>query len=77
VSINRESADPPYVQLAAILMSQIDHGELTGTVPSITTLMQTYGIAKTTVRKAITLMVEAGYVRVVPGWGTFVNDRVP
>jgi DNA-binding GntR family transcriptional regulator len=58
-------------------MSQIDHAELTGTVPSITTLMQTYGIAKTTVRKAIALMVEAGYVRVVPGWGTFVNDRVP
>jgi DNA-binding GntR family transcriptional regulator len=74
VSIDYASADPPYRQLAAILRGQIERGELTGTVPSITALMQTYGVAKNTARKAISLLAEAGLVRVVPGWGTFVSE---
>jgi GntR family transcriptional regulator len=74
VSIDYESADPPYRQLAAILRGQIERGELTGTVPSITALMQTYGVAKNTARKAVSLLAEAGLVRVVPGWGTFVSE---
>jgi DNA-binding GntR family transcriptional regulator len=74
VSIDYESADPPYRQLAAILRGQIERGELSGTVPSITALMQTYGVAKNTARKAVSLLAEAGLVRVVPGWGTFVSE---
>jgi DNA-binding GntR family transcriptional regulator len=74
VSIDYQSADPPYRQLAAILRGQIERGELTGTVPSITALIQTYGVAKNTVRKAISVLAEAGLVRVEPGWGTFVTE---
>jgi GntR family transcriptional regulator len=74
VSIDYAAADPPFRQLAAILRGQIERGELTGAVPSITALMQTYGVAKNTARKAVSVLAEAGLVRVVPGWGTFVTE---
>lgn len=45
------------------------------TVPSITTLMQTYHVARNTARKALLLLADEGCVRIVPGWGTFVIPR--
>ncbi len=65
---------PPYRQLAAILRAQIEAGDLAprSALPSITRLQQDHGLAKGTVRKAIQLLVQEGYVRVEPGWGTFV-----
>lgn len=75
MTINYDSADPPYAQLAAILKGQIERGEITGKVPSISTLMGEYDVAKNTVRRAVSVLAEAGLVRVVPGWGTFVSDE--
>ena len=37
--------------------------------------MQTYGVARNTARKALLLLSDEGYVRIVPGWGTFVTPR--
>ena len=75
VEVDHGSAEPPYRQVAAHLRGQIERGELTATVPSITTLMQTYGVARNTARKALLLLSDEGYVRIVPGWGTFVTPR--
>ena len=75
VEVDHGSAEPPYRQVAADLRSQIERGELTATVPSITTLMQTYGVARNTARKALLMLSDQGYVRIVPGWGTFVTPR--
>jgi DNA-binding GntR family transcriptional regulator len=74
VTIDHGSDVPPYRQLAAILRAQIEAGDLAprSALPSITRLQQEHGLAKGTVRKAIQLLVEEGYVRVEPGWGTFV-----
>ena len=74
VTVDHDSDVPPYRQLAAILRAQIDAGDLAprSPLPSITRLQQEHGLAKGTVRKAIQLLVDAGYVRVEPGWGTFV-----
>jgi GntR family transcriptional regulator len=65
---------PPYRQLAAILRAQIEAGEIPprSPLPAITRLQQEHGLAKGTVRKAIQLLVDEGYVRIEPGWGTFV-----
>jgi Bacterial regulatory proteins, gntR family len=48
----------PYRQVAADLRAQIERGELTATVPSITTLMQTYGVARNTARKALLMLAD-------------------
>jgi GntR family transcriptional regulator len=75
VEVDHGSAEPPYQQVAADLRAQIERGELTATAPSITTLMQTYGVARNTARKALLLLADQGYVRIVQGWGTFVAPR--
>lgn len=42
-------------------------------VPSITTLMQEYGIARNTARHALAVLAEGGLVETTPGWGSFVK----
>lgn len=72
-----ETADPPYLQLAEILRSQIESGELAPgrLVPSIVTLSQRYGLAKTTVRKSLALLRAEGLIESRPSWGTFVRRQ--
>ena len=77
VTVDHGSDVPPYRQLAAILKAAIESGELAprSALPSISRLQQEHGLAKGTVRKAIQLLVDEGYVRIEPGWGTFVVPR--
>jgi GntR family transcriptional regulator len=75
VSIDRDSADPPYQQLAAILRGRIAAGEITSRLPGEKDLQQEYGLALATVRKAVKVLRDEGLVRTVPGWGTYVNER--
>jgi DNA-binding GntR family transcriptional regulator len=74
VSIDHEAETPPYAQLAAILRAQIASGELRPgrALPSLTYLMQHYGLSRNTVRRAIAVLTDEGLVRTRPGWGTFV-----
>jgi GntR family transcriptional regulator len=77
--IDYDAADPPYKQVADAIARRILSGQLApgARVPSITTLVQDYGIAKNTARRALTVLAEQGLVRIVPGWGTFVVDQLP
>jgi GntR family transcriptional regulator len=74
VSIDHGAEEPPYLQLAGILRAQIDSGELPRgrALPSLTYLMQHYGLSRNTVRRAIGVLIDEGLVRTRPGWGTFV-----
>ena len=74
MSVDHDSDVPPYQQVAAILREQILSGQIPSRrpIPSVTTLQQTYGIARGTVRKAVALLADEGLVVVRPGWGTFV-----
>ena len=74
MSIDHEAETPPFAQLAAILRAQIESGELRPgrALPSLTYLMQNYGLSRNTVRRAIGVLTEEGLVRTRPGWGTFV-----
>lgn len=71
-SINHAGGLPPYLQVAGILRERIDSGELTGRIPSERTLAQQFGVAVSTIRKAIKVLREEGAVQTHQGWGTRV-----
>jgi GntR family transcriptional regulator len=69
------SSIPAYMQLASILRKQIETGKLTpgDPLPSETTLMQEYEVARGTVRKAIEAIRDHGLIVTVQGRGSFVK----
>lgn len=74
--IDHEGPVTPYRQLAAILRARIARGDWAEGRPiaSETRLVQEYGIARTTVRRALDLLVEEGAVWKVQGRGTYVGQ---
>ena len=73
MKIDPNSPEHPYKQLAAQLRDQIERGQITSQLPSITELTSQTGLAVGTVRRAIDILVNEGLVQTVPGRGTFVN----
>ena len=73
--IDKDSPVPPYRQVAAILRAQIEAGELPPgrRLPSIASLVQAYGIARTTAAKALRVLIDEGLAEVSPGMGTYVK----
>lgn len=65
---------PPYRQLAAILKARIERGDWDPRVAiaSETRLVQEYGLARSTVRRTVKLLVAEGVLEVVPRVGTFI-----
>jgi GntR family transcriptional regulator len=74
-TVDPESATPVYVQVADILRSRIQSGQLLPDrpVPSESQLQQEFGVARGTARKAIALLREHGFVVTVQGRGSYVN----
>ena len=75
MTINYDSATPPYQQLAAILRARIEAGEITSRLPGEKALQQEFGLALATVRKAVKVLRDEGLVSTVPGWGTYVAEH--
>lgn len=77
VGVDHDSDVPPYLQIAAELRQQIQSGELAprSRLPSVEGVVQEYGVARTTARKALHVLVEEGLARIVTGWGTYVTDQ--
>ncbi len=77
MSIDREWHEPVYVQLAGILREQIRSGELAPgrPVPSLRTLVETYGVNRGTAAKAIKVLADEDLVTVVKGRGWFVTPK--
>lgn len=75
MTIDPDKPTPLYQQLAEILRGQIARGELTGRVPSIKTLAQTYGVAMGTAERALTLLRDERLIVMVIGRGAFVSPR--
>lgn len=75
VPVDHAAETPLWRQLADLLRSQIQAGELQAgrIMPSETTLMQEHDLARGTVRKAIDVLVDEGLVNRVQGRGTFVR----
>ena len=75
MTIDPDGETAPYLQLAAILRTQIESGELApgSRLPSIITLSETYGIARVTAHKALRALVDSGLAVVSPGRGMYVR----
>ena len=74
--IDHEGPVTPYRQLAEILKARIARGDWAEGRPiaSETRLVQEYGLARSTVRRAIAVLVEDGAVWTVQGRGTYVGQ---
>jgi GntR family transcriptional regulator len=74
--IDHEGPVTPYRQLADILKARIARGDWQPGRPiaSETRLVQEYGIARTTVRRALDVLVEEQVVWKVQGRGTYVGQ---
>jgi DNA-binding GntR family transcriptional regulator len=75
--IDHDAGEPVWSQLAGILRGQIQRGEIAPgkLLPSTRTLMQTYGVADGTVKRAISKLREEQLVKSVPGRGVYVAER--
>lgn len=66
---------PVYHRITAEISTRIRNGELVTNrpIPSEKVLMKEYGVAKATVRQAVALLREQGWVFTVPYRGTYVS----
>ena len=77
MTIDPGSEVAPYLQLAAILRSRIESGELPpgAKMPSIIQLADHYQIARVTAHKGLRVLVDEGLAVVSPGRGTYVRRK--
>ena len=75
IALDRQSMVPLYYQLKEQLLQQIQSGALQSgdLLPSETEMCQTYGLSRGTVRQAINMLAEKGYVIKERGKGTCVR----
>ena len=71
------SREPYYAQLADVFRARIRSGEWAhgDTLPSLERLMETYSVARVTVRQAVRLLAEEGLLSPRRGRGTIVTGR--
>lgn len=76
--VDRESSQKLYLQLADILRQAIESGELSvgEQLPTEDQLCARQGVSKAVVRAAMQDLARKGYVRKIPGKGTFVEKPV-
>lgn len=74
-TIDRDSFEPAYLQLANILRRQIADGTFRpgDQLPSEAQLVQRYGVSPMTVRRSINLLADQDVVSTAQGRGTFVR----
>jgi len=75
VTIDHEGSTPVYLQLANLLRSMIESGEIPPDrpLPSVKSMMQTYGVAQGTAERAVRILKDEGLVRTVIGKGVYVR----
>jgi GntR family transcriptional regulator len=67
----------PYLQLAEILRGRIEAGEWRPgeRIPTESELVEEFELARSTVRRSIRVLRDAGLVETVPQRGTYVSRR--
>lgn len=76
-TVDPNNVIPRYYQLVNILRNKIEAGEwkLHEAIPSERQLEEMYGVSRTTVRQAMSLLTRQGLVYQLHGKGTFVSPR--
>jgi GntR family transcriptional regulator len=74
MTIDHEAGEPVWIQLTRILRDQIERGDIPRgrLLPSIRTLMQTYGVSDGTVKRALGQLREEGLIKTIVGRGSYV-----
>jgi GntR family transcriptional regulator len=69
---------PPHRQIAAWILARIESGDLRPgqPVPSEKELMDSFGVARTTARRAVAWLRDQAIVRTVAGRGSYVAERL-
>src|ERR1700722_5029596 len=75
--INRSSPRLLSEQVADDLRSEIRAVRMTGRLPSEKEMAEQYNVARGTVRSAMAILAQEGYVVVGRGRGAFAADRFP
>jgi GntR family transcriptional regulator len=76
--INPRSAVPPYRQIAAWLRSRIEANEFRpgeDPLPSEKDLVDLFGVARDTARRAVQLLRDEGLVETIPQRGSYVLPK--
>jgi GntR family transcriptional regulator len=75
VTVDHDSDQPVYQQIAQIIRRRIDAGEIPPRrrIPSEQDMVQEFGVARVTARRAVAWMREQGWVYTVPQRGTYVT----
>ncbi len=68
-----------WVQVRDVLKTRIIEGTYRPgqVVPSESTLVQEFGVARNTIRKAVKALREEGLITTVPHLGSFVSENLP
>jgi GntR family transcriptional regulator len=77
VRVDHDLPDPVYLQIADIIRGRIETGKYPpgAPVPSIERIRQETGVSVMTIRKGIGVLAAEGWVRIIPGKGTFVAPQ--
>lgn len=75
--LDKDLPVPLYHQLQAVLKAEIESGKWGPgeQLPSETKLAELYGVSKITLRQALEVLADSGYIRREHGRGTFVEPR--
>ena len=73
--LNKNTPIPLYFQLKKLILDELDSGELPvgSMLPTENELIEMFGISRTTVRQAITELVQEGKLYRIKSKGTFVS----
>ncbi len=71
VTIEHDRGAPVWVQLHGILRAELDRMETGAMLPSVRTLMQTYGVSDGTVKRALRELRDGGLIRTYQGRGSY------
>lgn len=73
-SIDHYSGEPLYLQLAGLLRSQIESGEIEAgsMLPSLRRLTEEHQVSRMTAERAVEILRTEGLVRGIPGKGVYV-----
>lgn len=76
-TIQRGSSVPLYEQISHWLLAEVEHGRIGpgGKAPSEFEMARTFGVSRSTVRKALERLVSEGVLYRRPGLGTFVSSH--
>ncbi|WP_209123622.1 GntR family transcriptional regulator [Alkalihalobacillus sp. BA299] len=78
MKLNNSSSIPLYVQLKDIIKSEINNGHYKHNqqLPTEVELCNIYGVSRITARRAVSDLVEEGFLKRQQGKGTFVKEKI-